>query len=181
MAPVEVTHEHAPSLPAVGAGSEALVEQRPLAGLVERAATLLLEALGEERAELSVLLTDDATLRRLNRDYRGTARTTDVLAFAQGEGESFAEVASAEPRGPQLGDVVVSLDRARAQAERGGWTLPEEVGRLLLHGLLHLLGYDHVSGGQQAMRMGQQEERLSKLLRSRGLPCAAGESEEEGA
>lgn len=91
-------------------------------------------------AELSVLLTNDAAIRELNRDHRGFDRPTDVLAFAQEEGEPAPQVAGAERL---LGDVVISLDTAARQARSRRKTLVAEVRHLLAHGLLHLLGYDH--------------------------------------
>ncbi len=91
-------------------------------------------------AELSIVLTDDATVRALNRDYRGTDAPTDVLSFAQGEGEAFA---AAPGVSQHVGDVIISLDTARRQAKRYKLTLHDEVAHLLVHGVLHLLGYDH--------------------------------------
>lgn len=90
-----------------------------------------------ERTELSILLCGDSEMQRLNLEYRGLDRPTDVLAFALNEGES-----------PQLaphvlGDVVVSIDTARRQAARQKRSLISEVTHLLAHGLLHLLGFDH--------------------------------------
>ncbi len=97
----------------------------------------MLEAMELETAELSILLCDDATMRALNRDYRGKDRPTDVLAFAIREGQH------GELAGELLGDVVISLDTARRQASDGDRTIVAEVTFLLAHGLLHLLGYDH--------------------------------------
>lgn len=87
--------------------------------------------------ELSVVLTDDAEIHVLNRDYRGKDRPTDVLAFAMGEGEG------AEFAGPLLGDVVISVPTARRQAKRHRRELAAELRMLLAHGLLHLVGWDH--------------------------------------
>jgi probable rRNA maturation factor len=95
----------------------------------------MLEAAGEAGAELSVLLTDDAGIQQLNRDFRRKDRPTDVLAFAQREGRLAA--------GDLLGDVVVSIPTARRQAEAQGHPLLVEVSMLLAHGILHLLGWDH--------------------------------------
>ncbi len=91
-------------------------------------------------AELSILLADDATVRELNRSYRGADAPTDVLSFAQSEGEPFARPDSTAPH---LGDVVISIDTARRQADEYKLTLGDEVAHLLVHGILHLLGYDH--------------------------------------
>ena len=91
-------------------------------------------------AELSLLLADDGVVRELNRRYRGTDAATDVLSFAQGEGERFARP---EGLARHLGDVVISLDTARRQAQEFGLGAQDEVAHLLVHGILHLLGYDH--------------------------------------
>ncbi len=97
----------------------------------------MLAAMGLARAELSVLLCDDATIHALNRDFRGRDRPTDVLAFAMGEGEG----GGLNPH--VLGDVVISVDTARRQARAAGRPLLDEVTMLLAHGVLHLLGFDH--------------------------------------
>lgn len=107
---------------------------------VRRRARVMLGALDLGGAELSVLLTDDATIHALNRDYRGKDRPTDVLAFAQREGEAAPRI----PGAPELlGDVVISLDTAAAQARARRRPPLAEVTTLLAHGLLHLVGHDH--------------------------------------
>ena len=130
-----------------------------LAARLARSARRLLRALGLERAELSVLLVSDREMRRLNHRWRGRDRPTDVLAFAQGEG-------AAAPDG-LLGDVVISVDTARCQAAERGETLGREGERLLIHGLLHLLGYDHERSAADARRMQRRERALARLLSSR--------------
>lgn len=108
---------------------------------LERLAAHALEAEGVDRpAELSILLADDGVVRELNRTYRGADAPTDVLSFAQREGDDFARP---EGAAPHLGDVVISLDTAQRQAAEYGQTLHDEVAHLLVHGILHLLGYDH--------------------------------------
>jgi probable rRNA maturation factor len=95
----------------------------------------MLEKLDLGSAELSVLLTDDATIHALNREHRGKDRPTDVLAFALDEaGASGLRC---------LGDIVISLDTAARQARGRRRPLLDEVRFLLAHGLLHLVGYDH--------------------------------------
>lgn len=91
-------------------------------------------------AELSVLLADDPTVHELNKTYRGTDEATDVLSFSQTEGEPFAQPEGAMPH---LGDVIISIDTARRQAAEYTVSLQDEVSHLLVHGVLHLLGYDH--------------------------------------
>ncbi len=119
---------------------------------LERLAARALEAEGVARpAELSILLADDATVRELNRTYRGADAPTDVLSFSQAEGAAFARPDGAAPH---LGDVAISVDTARRQARQYGQTLQDEVAHLLVHGVLHLVGYDHDRPTDaQAMRM----------------------------
>jgi probable rRNA maturation factor len=93
---------------------------------------------GHARYEVSLRLCDDATIRVLNRDYRGKDKPTDVLAFAQ------QEAPGAPPE--LLGDLVISVDTARRQAKRG---LHAELLHLASHGLCHLLGYDHQDDAQE--------------------------------
>ncbi len=95
--------------------------------------------------ELSVTLVSDRRMRALNRQWRGKDRPTDVLSFPQ--------------HGAAVGDVVISLDSARRQAREGGWSLAAELRRLLAHGLLHCLGYEHGTRAQ-ARRMAAAERRL---------------------
>ncbi len=134
------------------------LDARPL----RRAAERLLEELGLGERELSVLLTDDRRMRELNRDYRGQDRPTDVLSFSQLEGEGGGLC-------PELlGDVVISLTTARRQARERGVPLAEELRALLVHGVLHLAGYEHegVEPGR-ARRMRAEAARLLARLRGR--------------
>jgi len=128
-----------------------------LAARVARSARQLLRALHRERGELSVLLVSDGEMRRLNRRWRGRDRPTDVLAFAQAEGPGGA------PDGV-LGDVVISVDTAKRQAAERGDTLGRESERLLIHGVLHLLGYDHERSVAEARRMQRRERALARVL-----------------
>lgn len=110
---------------------------------------VLLRGLGRPRAELSVLLCDDAFIADLNQRYRGKAGPTDVLSFAMDD--------------TLLGDVVISLPTARRQAEALGHPLDVELRVLLVHGLLHLVGHDHEAPGDDA-RMAAEEARCLRLL-----------------
>jgi len=97
-------------------------------------------------AEISLLLTDDQEVQSLNREYRGVDRPTDVLSFSLQEGEGAGVFPEA------LGDIVVSMDRTLLQAEEKKWPLELELEFLILHGLLHLLGFDH-GEAEQAREM----------------------------
>lgn len=118
----------------------------------------LLRALGEDRSELTVTLADDEEIRRLNRDYRRKDRPTDVLAFAMREG---ARVPGDEA---VLGDVVISLETAARQAPARRASTAGEVRTLLIHGVLHLLGYDHERSAAAARRMRAKERALRAVL-----------------
>ncbi|MEZ4393036.1 MAG: rRNA maturation RNase YbeY [Polyangiales bacterium] len=125
---------------------------------VTRWSEVMLRAMGLKRAELSVLLCDDETIHGLNKGYRKKNRPTDVLAFALREGE-LGHLA-----GDALGDVVISLDTAKRQAEARGVAPREEVRMLLAHGILHLLGWDHQTDDEDA-RMRAETERLMERTR----------------
>lgn len=126
------------------------------AGLRRRLAKVL-GAVGQDDGELSVWLCDDATIQGLHREYMGQDTPTNVMSFAQHEGE-FGDV---EPE--VLGDVVVSVDTARRDAQGAGAILDDEVLFLCIHGLLHLLGFDHEGG--QAARAPEMEARETELFR----------------
>lgn len=133
---------------------------RRVPGLAARVAARgrrLLAALRLPEAELSLVLVSDTVMRRLNRQWRGADRPTDVLSFAQAEGQGGA------PEG-LLGDVVISVDTARRQARERAAPLARELDRLLIHGVLHLLGYDHERSQAEAQRMQRRERALARRL-----------------
>jgi probable rRNA maturation factor len=110
-------------------------------------------------AEVSILLIGDEAMRTLNRRYRGKDRTTDVLSFPLREGK-FSRV-----QHHLLGDIVISVPAAARQARAAGEPLLDEIDRLLVHGFLHLLGYDHERGEVEARRMEARESRLRGTLK----------------
>lgn len=118
----------------------------------------LLSLTGQRNAEVSVLLVGDKAMRTLNRHYRGKDRTTDVLAFPLREGR-FGRI---QPH--VLGDIVLSLPAAARQAKAAGEPRSVEIERLLVHGYLHLLGYDHERSRAEARRMDGRERRLREAL-----------------
>ncbi len=95
----------------------------------------ILQELNLKNVEVSITLTDDKTIREINKQWRGKDKPTDVLSFPQEETIGY--------KYKLLGDVIISLPYAKKQAEDIGFTLKEEIIRLLIHGILHLLGYDH--------------------------------------
>ena len=132
---------------------EALAVSEEEAAAVRRAILTVGRLYGAEDAEVSVTLTDDAHIHVLNRDYRGVDRSTDVLSFALAESEE-PEVIGAET-GEVLGDLVISLERVEAQAKEYGHTQLRELSFLAVHGMLHLLGYDHI---EETERLEMEEE-----------------------
>jgi probable rRNA maturation factor len=104
--------------------------------------------------EVSVLLVDDHEMGRLNREYRGIDAPTDVLAFALNEGDD------PDPNPEMFGDIVVSMESAARQAEKAGHSFERELTWLLIHGALHLLGYDHERSEMDAAEMRALEESI---------------------
>ncbi|MFH1156775.1 MAG: rRNA maturation RNase YbeY [Pseudomonadota bacterium] len=118
----------------------------------------MLSALEYDDHELSILFTDDEAVRELNSAYRGIDKATNVLAFPMMEGE-FAEVTPG-----LLGDIAISVDTAVREAQEAGITLNERMSQLLIHGILHLVGYDHESGENDALAMESKSLELMKLI-----------------
>lgn len=118
----------------------------------------LLRSFGWPDAELSVLFVGDRGMRTLNHTWRGKDKTTDVLSFPLREGR-FSNI---QPE--MLGDIVISIPVAVRQAKAAGHSLAAEVERLLVHGLVHLLGFDHEQGRREARRMKRKEQQLLKRM-----------------
>jgi rRNA maturation RNase YbeY len=121
----------------------------------------ILAAVGEEKSELSLELVGDVRMRRLNRDYRKQDRVTDVLAFPTRE--------AVIPWGPHpatgmLGDVVISVPTAVRQAKEAGRSIDDELAMLLVHGVLHLCGYDHERSEREAARMLRRERAILRSI-----------------
>jgi len=116
--------------------------------------TLEMERVGD--AQISILVTTDEQVRELNREYAGDDHATDVLSFSLEDGEAFAS-----PPGDvrRLGEVILSYETAARQAREAGHHPEEECAHLLAHGVLHLLGYDHMKPEDEA-RMRSRERRL---------------------
>lgn len=114
--------------------------------------------MGFHDRELSVLFTDDKRISRLNQRYLGKIGSTNVLAFPMAEGPVVSNEMSI------LGDVVVSVDTAIRESKALGEPLERTVDRLLVHGILHLRGYDHERSTAEANRMGREEKRILKLI-----------------
>ena len=117
-----------------------------------------LAAIGHRSSELSIALVDDAEIAELNREHREKTGPTDVLSFSLLEGDFR------EHRGVLLGDVVISLETAARQAADRHRSLAEEVSKLLIHGVLHLIGHDHEQD-DEARTMQVEERRLWREIR----------------
>lgn len=111
-----------------------------------------------EPAEISVTFVDDERIHELNREYRNVDRSTDVLSFPLGENGVYDK--NPENGACLLGDIVISVETAVRQAETYGRSLQREIGFLTVHSMLHLLGYDHVNGGIEEVRMREKEEHV---------------------
>jgi rRNA maturation RNase YbeY len=124
-------------------------------------AQAVLECIGESSADMSVSLVGDGRMRRLNRQYRQKDRSTDVLAFAFREGVAphrFNRSAA------HLGDVIIALPTAERQAKAALRSVDEEIVALLIHGVLHLCGYDHERSADDALRMQRKERQVRRRL-----------------
>jgi len=129
------------------------------------------EAEGVTDGEVDLTFVDDEQIHELNREYRGIDRPTDVLSFAMNEitndeleiiyeieeGEDLESVPDV------LGDIIISVPRAKLQSEEYGHSLERELGFLFVHGFLHLLGYDHQDEASEAEMMGKQEAVLAEV------------------
>jgi len=140
----------------------ALRVKRPVRLTVEKSELLMaaqrtLEITGVGfQPDLSIVVADDTFVRKLNRQYRGVDAATDVLSFQAGEIDP-------DTSGLYLGDVIISLPRAQEQASAGGHTLAEELQLLVVHGVLHLLGYDHATAPEKKKMQAVQDNILDVL------------------
>ena len=126
---------------------------------IKAAALKILQLVREERSELSVALIGDAEMQALNARYRRKNYPTDVLSFPAGKNPGIAA--------QLLGDVIISVDTARRQAKERARTLDEEMVTLLIHGILHLIGYDHERSVNEARRMKRLERKVYAALCAR--------------
>ena len=130
---------------------------------LKRLAQEILESLGSTDVELSLLLVDNLKIQELNKRYLGKDSPTDVLSFSMRDGE-FGDINT-----NLIGDVVVSLERAGELAEEGNISFKTMVANLLIHGILHLSGYDHERGLEDARIMERKEKELFALITDKGL------------
>lgn len=127
-------------------------------GMIKRKLNLVLEDLDCREGELSILFTDDRHMAEMNTRYLGKKGPTNVLAFPMSS-DLDPDVVSG-----MLGDIVVSVDTAIQESKETGEDLPETIYRLVVHGLLHLLDYDHERSPREARRMGHKQKKLLTLM-----------------
>jgi probable rRNA maturation factor len=120
----------------------------------------ILELTETDKVSVTVILTDNETIHTINKDYRGKDKPTDVISFAYRD-EPFP---SPDEIAEELGDIYISLEKAEEQAAEYGVTMEAEVKRLLIHGILHLLGYDHEKSEDDEIEMQALEEKLINII-----------------
>ena len=128
---------------------------------IKKTAARILSLLKQPRlsmAELSILFVGDRKMKQLNSDFRGLRKSTDVLSFESG----IPVRGVGQP--PVLGDIVICIPKAESQAKAAGTGLDEELNRLLIHGILHLTGYDHEASDYRARIMRKKEEDILNAL-----------------
>ena len=136
--------------------SEHLSSETPADALMRAAQESLAYQNAPQESDLTVLLTGDDQLHQLNLEYLGVDAPTDVLAFP-------ADYVDPDTESVYLGDVLISLDRARLQAQAGGHSVDDELVLLVVHGVLHLLGYDHTEPDEKTKMWDAQTEILAQL------------------
>ena len=117
--------------------------------------------MGYEGCEISLLFTDDDGIRALNSTYRGMDKPTNVLSFSMLEGETPS------PFTDLLGDVVISVETAETEALKAGIHTEERLSQLLVHGILHLVGFDHEDGESAWLEMEKRSRELLQLIETR--------------
>ena len=132
--------------------------------LVRRAIEATLKYEGyKNNAEVSVTFTDNEKIRKINNEFRGIDKPTDVLSFPLTDYEGADIPLADDPMG-SLGDIVISLERAKEQAEEFGHSFEREIAFLTVHSTLHLLGYDHVNSEEEELDMRNRQSEVLKIM-----------------
>ena len=127
---------------------------------LQKRAQAVLNALGSPEGELSILVVDDSEIKTLNKSYLNRSGPTNVIAFPMKEGD-FSDI------NPQLlGDVVISIETAGREALQSGISTEERFTQLLVHGILHLFGFDHEKSDKDARKMEKKSNELLRLVES---------------
>ena len=146
-------------------------EVKGVASMLRKAVTVALNHEGvKEKTHVDIMLTDNAHIHEINREQRGVDRPTDVLSFPMNQliPEDFdAEMCEVDPASGRilLGDMVISLEQCRVQAEEFGHSAEREICYLAVHSVLHLLGYDHMDDGEEKAQMRRHEEEIMEKLK----------------
>jgi probable rRNA maturation factor len=130
--------------------------------LIDAARLILLEY-NLEQGDVGIILTDNGTLHQLNRQYRGKDAPTDVLSFGMIEPGQLADASAGREDDLVVGDVYISMDKAEKQAREAGHHPHREILILAVHGMLHLVGYDHADDGGYAVMQKREMQILSQL------------------
>ena len=139
------------------AAAAAALEQTPHGHIVNGSASL----------EVSIRLSDDAEVQALNRDYRSKDKPTNVLSFPMVQADLIESLGNTDDGEILLGDIILAAETCAREAAEKGWSIPDYAQHLIVHGLLHLLGYDHELGETQATAMEALE---TAACRGLGLP-----------
>jgi len=124
--------------------------------IIKKIATVTAERLDIQNAFITIIVTDDVYIRNINREFRGLNEPTDVISFSNRE-NPFPEI---DPSQEGIGDIYISLERAERQSLEYRETLLDEVKRLVIHGMLHLVGYDHERSDEDEALMLQKEDEI---------------------
>lgn len=146
----------------VGVMPDDMVVSSEVISTAEKAALKVLEIFSLSDAEVSITVTDNENIHYLNKEYRHIDRPTDVLSFALQEAQE-PTVLSAKKFALILGDIIISLEKATEQAAEYGHSLQREIAFLTVHGMLHLLGYDHMDE-ENRKKMQHEEKRVMEEL-----------------
>lgn len=126
--------------------------------LIKKVALKTLQYENANNAEASIIITDNQEIRKINKEYRNIDKETDVISFALEDDETFINIPVRI-----LGDIYISIDKAKLQAEEYGHSLKRELAFLTVHGMLHLLGFDHMNKEDEKVMFKKQDEILNEL------------------
>ncbi|MDQ0205132.1 rRNA maturation RNase YbeY [Pectinatus haikarae] len=138
---------------------------KSLVDIIEQVAAKMAELYDLKNSEVSITLTDNKNIHALNKKYRNIDRPTDVLSFALNEGEE-PNIEGGAPVNV-LGDIIISVEKTAKQAEEYGHSVKREIAFLTVHGMLHLLGYDHIEENDRVEMRREEEFIMEKLGISR--------------
>jgi probable rRNA maturation factor len=132
---------------------------------ISKKIALILNALGYDDHEISIVFTDNAEITELNKTFRGLSKPTNVLSFPMLENiDNGADYQIISPEINLLGDIVISVETALEEALDGKITLNQRISQLLVHGILHLIGHDHTQGEEEFLKMEQKSLELLKII-----------------